>query len=145
MYEVLLSYLLFFELLCTICSYFLFFFFFSSRRRHTRLVSDWSSECALPIWREGESGPPRIDPGRTGGPRDPGPRPPGEGRGPQDPRDLPVPRSPGAPRHRAGTREVHRVREGPRRGVRPGGGPETVGVLAGLFPDPRRRPHGLVV
>src|SRR5258706_7462354 len=24
-------------------------FFFSSRRRHTRLVSDWSSECALPI------------------------------------------------------------------------------------------------
>src|SRR5262249_58929380 len=26
------------------------FFFFSSRRRHTRLVSDWSSECALPIF-----------------------------------------------------------------------------------------------
>src|SRR5262249_60024647 len=24
-------------------------FFFSSRRRHTRLVSDWSSACALPI------------------------------------------------------------------------------------------------
>src|SRR5437016_6595588 len=28
---------------------FLFFFFFSSRRRHTRLVSDWSSDVALPI------------------------------------------------------------------------------------------------
>src|SRR5438046_9530210 len=26
------------------------FFFFSSRRRHTRLVSDWSQTCALPIW-----------------------------------------------------------------------------------------------
>src|SRR5574341_1231379 len=26
-----------------------FFFFFSSRRRHTRLVGDWSSTCALPI------------------------------------------------------------------------------------------------
>src|SRR5262249_59343391 len=26
-----------------------FVFFFSSRRRHTRLVSDWSSTCALPI------------------------------------------------------------------------------------------------
>src|SRR5258706_5577271 len=25
------------------------FFFFSSRRRHTRLVSDWSQTCALPI------------------------------------------------------------------------------------------------
>src|SRR5438093_9781687 len=25
-------------------------FFFSSRRRHTRLVSDWSSDGALPIW-----------------------------------------------------------------------------------------------
>src|SRR5438046_9320662 len=24
-------------------------FFFSSRRRHTRLVSDWSQTCALPI------------------------------------------------------------------------------------------------
>src|SRR5437016_9724548 len=29
---------------------FFFFFFFSSRRRHTRLVSDWSSDCALPIF-----------------------------------------------------------------------------------------------
>src|SRR5438093_1884843 len=26
------------------------FFFFSSRRRHTRLVSDWSQTCALPIF-----------------------------------------------------------------------------------------------
>src|ERR1039458_10682310 len=25
------------------------FFFFSSRRRHTRCLSDWSSDCALPI------------------------------------------------------------------------------------------------
>src|SRR5438093_1651218 len=31
--------------------FYLFFFFFSSRRRHTRLVSDWSSTCALPILR----------------------------------------------------------------------------------------------
>src|SRR5258706_11807711 len=30
---------------------FIFFFFFSSRRRHTRLVSDWSQTCALPISR----------------------------------------------------------------------------------------------
>src|SRR5437899_9295410 len=29
--------------------FFFFFFFFSSRRRHTRCLSDWSSECALPI------------------------------------------------------------------------------------------------
>src|SRR5438034_6246118 len=26
-------------------------FFFSSRRRHTRSLCDWSSDCALPIWR----------------------------------------------------------------------------------------------
>src|SRR5438046_7210776 len=31
---------------------FLFFFFFSSRRRHTRLVSDWSSDvCSSDLWR----------------------------------------------------------------------------------------------
>src|SRR5437899_7669825 len=30
--------------------FFFFFFFFSSRRRHTRCLSDWSSECALPIF-----------------------------------------------------------------------------------------------
>src|SRR5262249_57855611 len=29
----------------------LFFFFFSSRRRHTRLVSDWSSDvCSSDLW-----------------------------------------------------------------------------------------------
>src|SRR5690606_19691428 len=27
-------------------------FFFSSRRRHTRFSRDWSSECALPIYRQ---------------------------------------------------------------------------------------------
>src|SRR5437764_3887590 len=27
------------------------FFFFSSRRRHTRYIGDWSSDCALPIFR----------------------------------------------------------------------------------------------
>src|SRR5437016_6640050 len=31
-------------------SWLAFFFFFSSRRRHTRLVSDWSSDVALPIF-----------------------------------------------------------------------------------------------
>src|SRR5438093_13109440 len=31
-----------------------FFFFFSSRRRHTRLVSDWSSDVALPITAKGD-------------------------------------------------------------------------------------------
>src|SRR5437016_13882341 len=31
-------------LLCFFLFYFYFFFFFSSRRRHTRLVSDWSSD-----------------------------------------------------------------------------------------------------
>src|SRR5262249_59752240 len=32
--------------LCVVilCSFLCFFFFFSSRRRHTRLVSDWSSD-----------------------------------------------------------------------------------------------------
>src|SRR5262249_59267786 len=30
--------------LCTMYFVFFFFFFFSSRRRHTRLVSDWSSD-----------------------------------------------------------------------------------------------------
>src|SRR5438046_5553706 len=41
----------FFSLMRLLCSFFLcfcfflfFFFFFSSRRRHTRLVSDWSSD-----------------------------------------------------------------------------------------------------
>src|SRR5437016_10168614 len=29
---------------CLIFSFFFLFFFFSSRRRHTRLVSDWSSD-----------------------------------------------------------------------------------------------------
>src|SRR5437016_10394205 len=29
---------------CSLCYFFVFFFFFSSRRRHTRLVSDWSSD-----------------------------------------------------------------------------------------------------
>src|SRR5437899_9163049 len=35
------------------CKCFMFaflFFFFSSRRRHTRCLSDWSSDCALPIY-----------------------------------------------------------------------------------------------
>src|SRR5262249_60115399 len=31
-------------IVCVICMIFMFFFFFSSRRRHTRLVSDWSSD-----------------------------------------------------------------------------------------------------
>src|SRR5436853_3759063 len=44
--------------------FFFFFFFFSSRRRHTRCLSDWSSECALPI-----STPRRCrTSGRDGGP-----------------------------------------------------------------------------
>src|SRR5437016_10143067 len=31
---------------------FILFFFFSSRRRHTRLVSDWSSDvCSSDLWR----------------------------------------------------------------------------------------------
>src|SRR5437016_10697513 len=51
MFQVLLSFLLvlYFCLFCCVLVgmyfwYFLFFFFFSSRRRHTRLVSDWSSD-----------------------------------------------------------------------------------------------------
>src|SRR5437016_9870088 len=35
---------MFVYILLMICFVFLFFFFFSSRRRHTRLVSDWSSD-----------------------------------------------------------------------------------------------------
>src|SRR5438046_3128002 len=34
-----------------VCSFFLYFFFFSSRRRHTRLVSDWSSDvCSSDLY-----------------------------------------------------------------------------------------------
>src|SRR6478736_962605 len=43
---------------CTVVELYEFFlygtaalFFFSSRRRHTRFDCDWSSECALPIFR----------------------------------------------------------------------------------------------
>src|SRR5437016_12756057 len=37
----------------SICYVFFFFFFFSSRRRHTRLVSDWSSDvCSSDLHRE---------------------------------------------------------------------------------------------
>src|SRR5438093_2605324 len=43
-----MAFLLFLSLLCCIlcfdCYVFFLFFFFSSRRRHTRLVSDWSSD-----------------------------------------------------------------------------------------------------
>src|SRR5438046_3837447 len=40
-----ISYLYFFLLfLLFLFCFFFFFFFFSSRRRHTRLVSDWSSD-----------------------------------------------------------------------------------------------------
>src|SRR5207249_7894386 len=40
-------------MLCTIHRVLLLFiFFFSSRRRHTRSKRDWSSACALPIYRE---------------------------------------------------------------------------------------------
>ena len=43
----------YFEWLCL----FFFFFFFSSRRRHTRLVSDWSSDvCSSDLSRAGEQG-----------------------------------------------------------------------------------------
>src|SRR5438046_6155878 len=39
----------------SLCSVFLIlFFFFSSRRRHTRLVSDWSSDvCSSDLWTPG--------------------------------------------------------------------------------------------
>src|SRR5438093_4583216 len=45
---------------CLLCDMF-FFFFFSSRRRHTRLVSDWSSDvCSSDLWC-----PPRLVLGRV--------------------------------------------------------------------------------
>src|SRR5262249_58454609 len=40
------------------CSSVIFFFFFSSRRRHTRLVSDWSSDvCSSDLVDDGVLGP----------------------------------------------------------------------------------------
>src|SRR5262249_59314336 len=46
----------------------LLFFFFSSRRRHTRLVSDWSSDvCSSDLARPG--GPSRRDTPTAAGPR----------------------------------------------------------------------------
>src|SRR5205814_4241739 len=53
--------------------YFVFFFFFSSRRRHTRCLSDWSSDvCSSDLtltpsslhYERHHSGIPTIDPGR---------------------------------------------------------------------------------
>src|SRR5215213_5895397 len=38
---------------------FVFFFFFSSRRRHTRLVSDWSSDVCSSDLRWRQKSPPR--------------------------------------------------------------------------------------
>src|ERR1019366_10456330 len=38
------------QMMAVMITFCFFFFFFSSRRRHTRLVSDWSSACALPIY-----------------------------------------------------------------------------------------------
>src|ERR1019366_9928967 len=38
------------EAVTVIYSPLVWLFFFSSRRRHTRLVSDWSQTCALPIY-----------------------------------------------------------------------------------------------
>src|SRR5438046_7090265 len=46
---------------------FFFFFFFSSRRRHTRLVSDWSSDVCSSDLVVGACPPQRHRPGRAGG------------------------------------------------------------------------------
>src|SRR5437016_6525924 len=50
---LLLSFVFFLFYIFLLCYYFLiFFFFFSSRRRHTRLVSDWSSDvCSSDLYR----------------------------------------------------------------------------------------------
>src|SRR5262245_64950635 len=42
MFSCLLFFIFFFFSFCMLC--FFFFFFFSSRRRHTRCLSDWSSD-----------------------------------------------------------------------------------------------------
>src|SRR5262245_63990938 len=37
--------------MCFFCLFIFFFFFFSSRRRHTRCLSDWSSDvCSSDLW-----------------------------------------------------------------------------------------------
>src|SRR6266853_1121304 len=48
---LLLSYFFFFFFFISYNYLLFFFFFFSSRRRHTRFDCDWSSDCALPIYR----------------------------------------------------------------------------------------------
>src|SRR5262249_59634052 len=57
-------------------SFFCFFFFFSSRRRHTRLVSDWSSDvCSSDLLRTAEPAPRAVL--RAGSSRSPpSPQPP---------------------------------------------------------------------
>src|SRR5215213_3220792 len=60
---------------CLVCVWYVCFFFFSSRRRHTRLVSDWSSDvCSSDLsaarpsragsrgsrWRRAETGRPGL-------------------------------------------------------------------------------------
>src|SRR5262249_57281512 len=53
-------------LLCIVDCVLVFFFFFSSRRRHTRLVSDWSSDvCSSDLCPRGGA-PPRPGRSRSG-------------------------------------------------------------------------------
>src|SRR5262249_59415055 len=48
-------------MLCGLWRGVLFFFFFSSRRRHTRLVSDWSSDvCSSDLQEAGQTMPEQI-------------------------------------------------------------------------------------
>src|SRR5438093_8213350 len=46
--------------MCIFICIFFFFFFFSSRRRHTRLVSDWSSDVCSSDLSEGKTAPARV-------------------------------------------------------------------------------------
>src|SRR5260370_32619204 len=50
------------RILCVRCS---LCFFFSSRRRHTRFKCDWSSDCALPIYRAPDRAPDRASDGAS--------------------------------------------------------------------------------
>src|SRR5258706_1054698 len=46
---------------CASCRVSTRFFFFSSRRRHTRLVSDWSSDvCSSDLIEENQFSPPKV-------------------------------------------------------------------------------------
>src|SRR5262245_63515426 len=77
---------LFFSVILLILSAFLFFFFFSSRRRHTRCLSDWSSDvCSsdLPASSRARDWAAALPPSCESAARESSTRPQGTGESPR--------------------------------------------------------------